>query len=135
MKPNVMLTIASLLSVLFLTFHLAGDIVYGFEPGGLANLIVVVPFSVVWLYGTLVLAERRSGYIIMFLLSLFSLVVPYVHMKGKGVGVTSRLVNTSGHFFFVWTLIAIGMIGLFSAILAARELWKLPWRRGGSKTI
>jgi hypothetical protein len=124
-----MLTIASLLLVLFLTFHLADDIVYGFEPGGLANLIVVVPFSVVWLYGTLVLAERRSGYIIMLLLSLFSLVVPYVHMKGKGVGITSRLGNTSGHFFFVWTLIAIGVIGLFSAILAARGLWSLPWRR------
>ena len=29
MKHNVMLTIASLLSLLFLTFHLAGDIVYG----------------------------------------------------------------------------------------------------------
>jgi len=94
-----MLTITSLLSILFLTFHLAGDIVYGWEPGGLANLIVVVLVSVVWLYGTLVLAERRSGYIIMFLLSLFSLVVPYVHMKGKGVGVTSRLAGTSGHFF------------------------------------
>src|SRR5258707_3016914 len=119
MKNSVMLTITSLLLLLFLTFHLAGDIVYGWEPGGLANLIMVVPFSVVWLYGTLVLAERRSGYIIMFLLSLFSLVVPYVHMKGKGVGITSRLANTSGHFFFVWSLLAIAVLWLFSAILAA----------------
>src|SRR5882762_5775722 len=102
MKNSVMLTITSLLLILFLTFHLAGDIVYGFEPGGLSNLVGGVLISVVWLYGTLVLAERRSGYIIMLLLSLFSLVVPYVHMKGKGVGVTSRLVNSGGHFFFVW---------------------------------
>ena len=129
MKNSVMSTIASLLLLLFLTFHLAGDIVYGWEPGGLANLIVVVLISVVWLYGTLVLAERRSGYIIKLLLSLFSLVVPYVHMKGKGVGVTSRLGGTSGHLFFVWTLLAIGVLGLFSAILAARGLWSLPWRR------
>ena len=129
MKQNVMLTITSLLLLLFLTFHLAHDIVRGYEPGGLANLLVVVPVSVVWLYGTLVLAERRSGYIIMFLLSLFSLVVPYVHMKGKGVGLASRLVNTSGHFFFVWTLLAIGVLGLFSVILSARGLWSLPWRR------
>ncbi len=128
MKNSSMLTITSLLLLLLLTFHLAGDIVYGWEPGGLANLIVVVPFSVAWLYGTLVLAERRSGYIIMFLLSLFSLVVPYVHMKGKGVGVTSRLANTSGHFFFVWTLLAIGVLGLFSVILSVRGLWSL--RRG-----
>ena len=129
MKNSSMLTIASLLLLLFLTFHLADDIVRGFEPGGLKNLVVMVLVSVVWLYGTLVLAERRSGYIIMLLLSLFSLVVPYVHMKGKGDGITSRLANTSGHFFFVWTLFAIGVIGLFSAILSARGLWSLPWRR------
>jgi len=129
MKQNVMLTITSLLLLLFLTFHMAGDIVYGYEPGGLSNLVVVVLVSVIWLYGTLVLAERRSGYIIMLLLSLFSLVVPYVHMKGKGVGLASRLANTSGHFFFVWTLFAIGVLGLFSVILSARGLWSLPWRR------
>ena len=124
-----MLTIASVLTLLLLTFHLADDIVHGFEKGGLSNLIGMVLISVVWLYGTLVLAERRSGYIIMLLASLFSLVVPIVHMKGKGVGVTSSLGHSSGHFFFVWTLIAIGVIGLFSVILSARELWSLPWRR------
>ena len=135
MKPNVILTIASLLLVLFLTFHLADDIVHGFEPGGLSNLAGGVLISVVWLYATLVLAERRSGYIIMLLGSLFSLVVPIVHMKGRGVGVTSRLLNSGGHLFFVWTLIAIGVLGLFSAILAARGLWSLPWRRGVSEKI
>jgi hypothetical protein len=129
MKHSVMLTISSLLLLLFLTFHLADDIVRGFEPGGLSNLVVTVLISVVWLYGTLVLAERRSGYIIMLLLSLFSLVVPIVHMKGKGVGITSRIGHTGGHFFFVWTLLAIGLIGLFSAILSVRLLWSLPWRR------
>ena len=132
MNRNVLLTITSLLLVLFLTFHLAGDIVYGWEPGGLANLIVVVLISAVWLCGALVLAGRRSGYIITLLFGLFSLVVPYVHMKGKGVGVTSRLGGTSGHFFFVWTLFAIGALGLFSAILSARGLWSLPWRRSRS---
>lgn len=135
MKNSSMLTITSLLLVLFLTFHLAHDIVRGFEPGGLSNLVGGVLITVVWLYGILVLAERRSGYIMMLLLSLFSLVVPIIHMKGKGVGVTSRLGGTSGHFFFVWTLLAIGVLGLFSVILAARGLWSLPWRRGVSKTI
>jgi hypothetical protein len=129
MKHNLMLTIASMLSLLFLTFHLAGDIVYGYEPGGLSNLIVVVLIAVIWLYGTLVLAGRRSGYIIILLGSLLAMFVPYVHMKGKGVGVASRLAYTPGHFFFVWTLLAIGVLGLFCAILAARGLWSLPWRR------
>ena len=129
MKNSVMLTIASLLMFLLLTFHLAGDIVYGWEPGGLSNLIGTVLISGVWLYGALLLAGRRSGYIIMLLGSLLAMFVPYVHMKGKGVGVASRLAGTSGHFFFVWTLIAIGVLGLFSAILSVRGLWSLPWRR------
>ena len=135
MKNSVMLTITSLLLVLFLTFHLAHDIVRGFEPGGLSNLVGGVLISVVWLYGTLMLGERRSGLIIKLLGSLLALFVPYIHMKGKGVGITSRLGNTSGHFFFVWTLIAIGVLGLFSAILSVHGLWSLPWRRVVSKKI
>ena len=129
MKQSVMLTITSLLLLLLLTFHLADDIVHGYEPGGLSNLIVVALVSGVWLYAALLLAERRSGYIIMLLGSLLGMFVPYVHMRGKGVGLASRLANTSGHFFFVWTLIAIGILGLFSAILCVRGLWSLPWRR------
>ena len=128
MKQNAILTIASLLSVLLLTFHLADDIVRGFEKGGVSNL-AAVPIAVVWLYGALVLAERRSGYVIMLLGSLFSLVVPVIHMKGKGVGVASSIANSSGGFFFVWTLLALGVIGLFSVILSMRGLWSLPWRR------
>ena len=100
------------------------------EPGKLTNL-TAVPIFVVWLYGTLVPAERRSGYIITFLGGLFSLVVPLAHMRGKGVGVASGIANSSGGFFFVWTLIAIGVTGLFSVILSARGLWSL--RRGQSR--
>jgi len=128
MKHNRTLTIASLLSILFFTFHLADDIVRGIEPGQLSNL-AAVPIFVFWMYGTLVLAERRSGYIITLLGGLFSLIVPIAHMKGKGVGVTSSIANSGGHFFFVWTLIAIGVTGLFSVILSVHGLWSLPWRR------
>ena len=129
MKRSVMLTITSLLSLLFLTFHLADDIVYGFEPGGLQNLVGVVLISVVWLYGTLVLAERRSGYIIMLLVSLLAVGRPYRPHEGEGCRRHRRIANSSGHFFFVWTLLAIGVLGLFSAILSVRGLWSLPWRR------
>jgi len=129
MKNSAMLTIASLLSLLFLSFHLAGDIVYGYEPGGLSNLVVMVVVSCIWLCGTLLLSERRSGHIIMLLGALLAMFVPYVHMRGKGVGLASRLAGTSGHSFFVWTLLAIGMLGFFSVILALRGLWSMPWRR------
>jgi hypothetical protein len=128
MKHSVMLRIASLLSILLFTFHLADDIVRGFEPGKLTNL-TAVPIFVFWLYGTLVLAERRSGYIITLLGGLFSLVVPLAHMRGKGVGITSSIGHTSGAIFFVWTLIAIGVTGLFSIVLSTRGLWNFSWRR------
>src|SRR4029077_17726756 len=85
MKHSVLLTIASLLSILFSTFHLADDIIRGMEKGGASNLIAV-PILVVWLYGTLVLAERRSGYVIILLGSLLGLAIPVVHMKGAGGG-------------------------------------------------
>jgi hypothetical protein len=83
---------------------------------------------VVWLYGALVLAERRAGYVIMLLGALLSFGVPILHMKGKGVA--SGIANSSGGFFFVWTLTALGVIALFSVILSARGLWSL--RRGQS---
>ena len=129
MKHNVMLTIASLLSILFFTLHLTDDIVRGIEPGGLSNLIGGVLISVVWLCGTLLLPERRLGYFIMLLGSLLSLGVPVLHMKGAGVGVASGIAKSSGAFFFIWTLIALGVTGLFSVILSACGLWSLPWRR------
>ena len=132
MKHNVTLTITSLLLVLLMTFHLADDIVRGFEKGGLANL-TAVPIVVVWLYGALVLAGRRSGYIITFIFSLLSMGIPVIHMKGKGVGLASSMANSSGHFFFVWTLIAIAAIGLFAAVLSVGGLWSLPWRRQSNK--
>jgi len=126
MKHNAMLTIASLLSILFMTFHLADDIIRGMEKGGVATL-VAVPILVVWLYGTLVLAERRSGYVIILLGSLLGLVVPVIHMMGKGVGVGSNIANSSGALFFVWTLLALGVTALFSVILSVRGLWSPQW--------
>jgi hypothetical protein len=129
MNRNVMLTVVSLFTLLLLTFHLADDIVRGFEPGGLNNLVGGVLISVIWLYGALVLAGRRSGYIIILIGSLLGLFVPYVHMRGRGVGVASGIANSSGGFFFVWTLLALGVAALFSVILSAHGLWSLPWRR------
>ena len=126
MKHSVVLTIASLLSILFVTLHAADDIVRGMEPGTLFDLIVV-PILVVWLYGTLVLAGRLSGYVIVLLGSLLGLVVPIIHMKGAGVGGT--IAKSSGGFFFIWTLLALGVTALFSVILCVYGLWAhLPWR-------
>jgi len=126
MKRDVLLTIASLLSILFITLHTADDIVRGMEPGTLFDLIVV-PILAVWLYGTLALAGKRSGYVIVLLLSLLGLLVPVIHMKGAGVG--GALAKSSGGFFFIWTLFALGVTALFSVMLSARGLWESLARR------
>lgn len=121
MKHSVILTIASLLSILFGTFHLADDVARGMSPGGLSNLIAVV-VCVVWLYGTLVLAGRRSGYVIILIASLLLLGVPVIHLREAGIGFGT---NRSGGFFFIWTLLALGVTALFSVILSVRGLWSL----------
>jgi hypothetical protein len=128
MRADRVLTVASLLSILFFTFHLADDIVRGIERGTAANL-PALPICVVWLYGTLVLAERRSGYVIVLLGSLLSAGIPVIHMRGAGVGAESAIAGTGGALFYIWTLIALGVTGLFSVILSARGLWSLQWSR------
>jgi hypothetical protein len=130
MKQNLSLTIASLLSILFVTLHTADDIVRGMEPGTLFDLIVV-PILVLWLYGTLVLAEKPSGYVLILLGSLLGMLVPVIHMKGAGVG--GAIAQSSGAFFFIWTLFALGVTSLFSVLLSARGLWELLTRRAAGQ--
>ena len=133
MKRNVILAITSLLTILFSMFHLADDIVRGFSPGGLSNITVVLVWAV-WVYATLVLVGRRSGYIIVLVLSLLASGLPVIHMTGKGF-VGGRVGGTSGAFFFVWTLLAVGVTAIVSVILSARGLWNLRnLRRGQPKS-
>lgn len=127
MKQKVLLTITSLLSILFMTFHLAEDVVRGIEPGGTKNIIGVI-MLVVWLYGATVLAGRRSGYIIMLLGAILGSAVPVAHMIGVGL-VGGRIANSSGKLFWVWTLLTLQVTAIFSLLLAARGLWSFSWRR------
>jgi hypothetical protein len=48
------------------------------------------------------------------------------------IGITSSIGHTSGHSFFVWVLIKIGVTGLFSVILSVHGPWGL--RKGQSHT-
>jgi hypothetical protein len=44
-------------------------------------------------------------------------------MMGKGVG--GEIAKSSGAFFFIWTIIALGVTALISVILSVRGLWSL----------
>ena len=127
MKSSVMLPISSLLSILLLMFHLSDEIAHGVEPGGVKNITGVL-ILVVWLCGTLLLAERRSGYVIILLGSLLGSGVPVLHMMGAGL-VGGKIAASGGAFFWVWSNLALGVTSVFSVILSVRGLWSLPWRQ------
>ncbi len=120
MKPNATLVVTSLLSLLLLTLHITDDIVRRISPAESSNTALVV-FAIL-LYGTLVLAERRSGHVIMLIVGLLAIAMPVMHMRGAHYGDIAR---SPGGFFFVWTLWALGGIGGVTLMLAVRGLWSL----------
>lgn len=114
MKRNAILTVTSLLSLLLFSIHITDDVVRGMDSWGPRSLFGVL-ILVVWLYGTLVLAERRAGLVIILIGGLLAAAMPVIHMRGS-------YAKTSGAFFFIWTLFALGATGAFSVILAALGL-------------
>jgi hypothetical protein len=127
MKQNLLLPITSLLTILLLTLHLTSDTIHARvgtpEAGG--STLVSVPVLALLLYGTLVLGERRSGYIIMLIGSIIGLGMPIAHVIGAGGIFRGQIARSSPAFLFVWTLHALGVLGMFSLILAVRALWSL----------
>jgi len=111
---RMLLPIASLLSNILLTLHLADDVVLGKDVLDITRLCIYLPIVAVWLYAALVLVERRPGLVIMLLGALLGLVVVAIHASGPA--------GIRGEFLHVWLLIAIGGTSLFALILAARAL-------------
>jgi hypothetical protein len=127
MKENAILVVTSLLSILLLTLHITDDIVRGISNAEPSNTALVV--LVILLYGPLMLAERRSGHVIMLIVGFFAALMPVLHMRGAHY---PEIARSPGGFFFVWTLWALGGLGGLTFVLAARGLWRL--RRGGNRS-
>ena len=102
-----------------MTLHVTDDIVRGISPAAPHNVGAVAIF-LVWLWGTLMLSERRWGYAIMLLGGFFAAAMPFLHFTGARY---PSVAASSGGFFFVWSLIVVGTTGAFAAILSARALW------------
>jgi len=130
MKNNHILIISSLLSILLITLHLTSDTVHARagtpEAGG--STLVGVPVLAIWLCGTLLLSERRAGLVIMLVGSVLTLGMPIVHVMAPGGMFHGAIAKSNPAFLFVWTLHAMGVLGIFSFILAVRGLWSM--RRG-----
>jgi hypothetical protein len=127
MKQSVTLTITALLTILLSSFHLAHDVVLGIDRGDTSSYTGVL-ILVVYLYGTLMLAGRRWAHLIVLIGSIGGAFVPYLHMTGVGM-VGGKAANASAKFFWVWTLLALGVTGIISAVLSVCELWNLQRRR------
>ena len=122
MRPAVALTLSSLLSMVLFSFHWADEISRGMESGQMGSIGGIV-ILVVWLVGTVVLAERRPGYIITLLGGILGVGVLILHMQGAGL-VSRRIADTPGIFFWVWTLITLGVTSALSVVLSVLGLWR-----------
>ena len=123
MKQSTLLTVTSLLTILLLTIHLTSDFLHDAGELSLPLVLIAALILTVLLWGTLVLAERRIGHVIMLLGSLFALAMPVIHLK-RATGVADALARPDASFF-VWILLALGVTGLFAAVLSVRGLLNL----------
>jgi hypothetical protein len=122
-KQSTLLTVTSLLTILFLSIHLTSDFLHDAGELSLQLVLIAALILTVLLWGTLVLAERRTGHVIMLLGSLFALGMPVIHLK-RATGVADALARPDASFF-VWILLALGVTGLFAAVLSVRGLLNL----------
>jgi hypothetical protein len=125
MKPTT-LTVASLLSIVLLPLHVGGDIALGLDTGGPLVVYALLPVLLVVACGTVLLSERRSGQVIMFLGGFVALAMPVIHRNN---GFTPAVAQASGGILFIWTLVALGVTGGLVIILSVRGLWGLRSRR------
>jgi hypothetical protein len=124
-KHQVSLTVTSLIALVLFTFHYAQDIVLGIEPGDVSTYIGVL-IVVAWLYPLLVLAGRKSGYVINLFFSLAATVVPVLHMRGAGLlGHGRSTLEFFPAFFWVWTTFAIVVTGAIAFLLSVHGLVSL----------
>jgi hypothetical protein len=122
MKQSTLLTVTSLLSILFLTIHLTSDFLHDASELSLQGVLISALILTVLLWGSLVLAERRTGHVIMLLGSLFALLMPVIHLKRQQA---CRRPRQTRRVVLRLTLLALGVTGLFSAVLSVRGLVNL----------
>jgi hypothetical protein len=117
MKPNDLLTLTSVVSIVLLSVHVVDDIAHGFDSAGLVNFVGIVVLAG-FLYATLIFRERLAGRIVMLLVALFALGMPLIHLRSVRI---NEIAQASGGMFFIWTLWALGITGILGLILAVQE--------------
>src|SRR5215470_12588799 len=116
MTTDRLLTVTSLLSLIFLTIHLSDDIARGISSLNFASMIAVLVVAML-LYAMLTGEGRRVGAVSGFLIGLFALGMPAVHFRGAHI---NEIAKSSGGLFFIWTLWVLGALGATGMILSVR---------------
>src|SRR5262249_55253795 len=109
-------TISALLLVVLFIFHLTDDTLHAPDEMNTKGTVIVLAIALVMLWGTVELAGRRLGYLITLLAGLASAYMPFLH--------TLVPRSTRWGWLLVWTFVMMGVVGLFTSLLSARELWR-----------
>ncbi len=116
-KQPLSLTVASLLTAALFSIHLAHDFIYGLDAMSRGETFTYLAIVLLLSYGTIELAGRRAGYIIILIGGVLGAALPVLHTVGG-----PRAAKLG--FWFVWVLLALGASGIFSIAVSTRELFR-----------
>ena len=136
MSLNSIYVRTSLLAIFFITLHYTDDVIRkvdGADQGGPLTLIFILTL-VIWLYAILVLAERKSGYMISLIISLLNSLIPLGHLTGMAGEATPGEILTSSGPFFVWVVIALALTVFPSLILSVYLLFRPSTEKSATPT-
>ena len=119
LKQRDLLTVLSLLAVVLVAMHIADDYVHGFDRGVVNNPYGILILGA-WSSCVLLLRDHQIGRVVILLGGLVTLVVPIMHLNGRGYG--DEFLKADGALRFIWTLYLLGTIGVVIVIAAIREM-------------
>jgi len=119
MKRKDLLTVLSLLAIVLVAMHIADDYVHGFDRRVVNNPYAIL-ILVAWSSSVLLLRDRLIGRVVILLGGLLAIVIPIIHLNGRGYG--DEFLRTDGALRFIWTLYMLGTIGGVIIIGAIREM-------------
>ena len=119
MKQRDLLTVLSVLAIVLVAMHIADDYVHGFDRNVVNNPYGMLILAV-WSSGVLLVRDRLIGRIVILLGGLLAIVVPIMHLNGRGYG--DEFLKTEGALRFIWTLYMLGTLGGVILIGAIREM-------------
>jgi len=119
MKHKELLTVLSLLAIVLVAMHIADDYVHGFDRRVVNNPYAILILAA-WSSSVLLLRDRLFGRVVILLGGLMAIVIPIIHLNGRGYG--DEFLKTDGALRFIWTLYMLGTIGAVIIIGAIREM-------------